>query len=682
MDRTKQILYCCSVLFSVMVTAEEQVAGAVPEPELILVRSHHHQHGATINASEGHVHGVDIEQRALLRPGDMLEFVPGMVVTQHSGSGKANQYFLRGFNLDHGTDFATSVDGMPVNMRSHGHGQGYSDLNFLIPELVEHIRYRKGNYQAKDGDFANAGAADFELKKQSPEQLQLTLGEYQYQRLLLKGSTALDSADWLNAIELQGYAGPWQGVDEQVEKVNFVSRYSAQQQDSTQQLTLMLYDNSWNAADQVPQRAIDQNLISRLGVIDPDSGGNSNRQSLSGHWQQQDWKASGYWIRSQLQLWSNFSYFLNDPQNGDQFEQNDERQLFGGEVSKEMQLKLGALEWSHQLGLQSRYDDIKQLGLSLSQNRIQREAVRMDQVQQHSWSLFHQQQLQLSANWQALLGLRYDWMSARVESLLTQENSGRASDGISSVKLGLRYQPDEAQQWDLSLGQGMHSNDARGATIKTDPVSGEAADAVPLWVRSEGAELGWRYLQSNNWQVSVALWTLKLDSELVYIGDAGGTEPNRASHRTGAELAWYYWINSDWTLDLELASSHSRYRNSTADEGRFIEGSLPAVASIAINYHNDSGLHANLRLRHFGNRTLDSENKERAPSSTVFNADLSYQWHQWDFGVELLNLTNRKVADMVYFYQSRLQNETLPADDRHFHPLEPRMLRFSVAYRF
>lgn len=680
MNRSQQMLSSVLVLCSALVTAQEQTSAT--EPELILVRGAQHQHGSTINASEGHVHGVDIEQRALLRPGDMLEFVPGMVVTQHSGSGKANQYFLRGFNLDHGTDFATSVDGMPVNMRSHGHGQGYSDLNFLIPELVEHIRYRKGNYQAQDGDFANAGAADFELKNQSPELLQLSLGQHQYQRLLVSGSTSYDSADWLNAVELQGYTGPWQGVDEQVKKVNLVSRYSTQQQDSAQQLTFMLYDNSWNAADQIPQRAIDQGLIDRLGVIDPSSGGNSNRQSISGHWQQQNFKASGYWIQSELQLWSNFSYFLNDPLKGDQFEQSDQRQLFGGELSQELQLKLGSLDWSHQFGLQSRYDDIDQLGLSLTENRIQHQAVRMDQVLQQSWSVFHQQQLQLNTDWQAQLGLRYDWMSGKVESLLSQENSGRASQGISSVKLGLRYQSDEAQHWDFSVGQGMHSNDARGTTITTDPVTGESANAVPLWVRSEGAELGWRYLQSKQWQISVAVWALQLDSELVYIGDAGGTEPNRASRRTGAELAWYYWISPAWTLDLELATSRSRYKSNSADEGRFIEGALPAVASIAINYHDDTGLHANLRLRHFGNRTLDSYNKQQAPSSTVLNADLSYQWQQWEFGAELLNLTNRKVADMVYFYPSRLQNEATAVEDRHFHPLEPRMLRLSIGYRF
>lgn len=680
MIKAKQTLGWSALIFSSLVAAEDPTSAT--DPELILVRGSQHQHGSAINASEGHVHAVDIEQRALLRPGDMLEFVPGMVVTQHSGSGKANQYFLRGFNLDHGTDFATSVDGMPVNMRSHGHGQGYSDLNFLIPELVEHIRYRKGNYQAQDGDFANAGAADFELKNQSPEQVQLSLGQHHYQRLLLSGSSAFESADWLNAVELQGYAGPWQGVDEQVKKMNLMSRYSAQQQYSSQQLTFMSYDNSWNAADQIPQRAIDQGLIDRLGLIDPSSGGDSSRRSISGHWQQQDINASGYWIQSELQLWSNFSYFLNDPIKGDQFEQSDKRQVFGGELSKEFSLKLATMDWNHQVGVQSRYDDIDQLGLSLTENRIAHQAVRLDQVQQQSWSVFHQQQLQLNTSVQALLGLRYDWMSAKVQSQLTPQNSGRASDGISSIKLGLRYQKDEAQQWDFSLGQGMHSNDARGATINIDPVSGEAADAVPLWVRSEGAELGWRYLQSDQWQISIAVWALRLDSELVYIGDAGGTEPNRASRRTGAELALYYWINPAWTLDLELASSHSRYKNNSADEGRFIEGALPAVASIALTYHNDTGLHANLRLRHFGNRTLDSFNQQQAPSSTVLNADLSYQWQQWEFGAELLNLTNRKVADMVYFYPSRLQNEATAVEDRHFHPLEPRMLRLSVGYRF
>jgi hypothetical protein len=673
---------CCWAIFcGSILSAEEAISAKEPDAELILVRGHQHQHGSQINASEGHVHGADIEHRALLRPGDILEFVPGMVVTQHSGSGKANQYFLRGFNLDHGTDFATFVDGMPVNMRSHGHGQGYSDLNFLIPELVEQIRYRKGNYQAEDGDFANAGAAYFELKNQSEELVQLSMGEHQYQRFLLSGSTAFASADWLNALEIQGYAGPWQGVDEQVEKLNFVSRYSAQQQDSTQQLTLMLYDNSWNAADQIPQRAVDQGIIDRFGVIDPTSGGYSARQSVSGHWQQQDWQLNGYWIRSELQLWSNFSYFLNDPVAGDQFEQNDRRQVFGGQLSKELQLTLGALDWTHQFGLQSRYDDIDQLGLSLTQNRVRLSEVRFDQVQQQSWSLFHQQQLQLSSDWQALMGLRYDWMAADVESALTVANSGEASDGISSVKFGLRYQPTAAQQWDFLLGQGMHSNDARGATISVDPLSAEPTQRVPLWVRSEGAELGWRYLQDTKWQVSIALWALQLDSELVYIGDAGGTEANNASRRMGAELTWYYWINQAWTLDLELASSHSRYRNSTEDSGRYIEGALPAVASIALNYQQ-AQWHANLRLRHFGNRTLDSTNTEQAPSSTVLNAELSYQWQQWQLGAELLNLTNRNVADMVYFYPSRLEQEATAVEDRHFHPLEPRMLRLSIAYLF
>ena len=668
------------MLCSTLLLAQEQHSS--PEPELILVRGVQHQHGSGVNASEGHVHGVDIEQRALLRPGDMLEFVPGMVVTQHSGSGKANQYFLRGFNLDHGTDFATSVDGMPVNMRSHGHGQGYSDLNFLIPELVDHIHYRKGNYQVRDGDFANAGAADFIVKTQSPELLQLSLGQHQFQRLLAGGSVSYDSADWLNALELQGYAGPWQGVDEQVRKVNLVSRYSKEQQDSALRLTLMLYDNSWNAADQIPQRAVEQGQIDRLGVIDPSSGGTSTRQSLSGHWQQQSFKASGYWIQTELQLWSNFSYFLNDPLKGDQFEQTDKRQVFGGELSQESKLQLGSLDWIHQFGLQTRYDDIDQLGLALTEKRIQHQAVRLDQVQQQSWSVFNQQQLQLSQNIQALLGLRYDWMSATVESLLEQQNSGQVSQGISSVKLGLRYQSNETQQWDVSIGQGMHSNDARGATISTDPVNGEPANPVPLWVRSEGAELGWRYLQPERWQISIAVWALQLDSELVYVGDAGGTEANRASRRTGAELAWYYWINPAWTLDLELATSRSRYKSLSQDEGRFIEGSLPGVASVSINYHDNTGVHANLRLRHFGRRTLDSFNRQRAPSSTVLNANLSYQWQQWELGAELLNLTNRKVADMVYFYPSRLQNEAEEIEDVHFHPLEPRMLRLSLGYRF
>ncbi|MDP5131718.1 MAG: TonB-dependent receptor [Paraglaciecola sp.] len=638
--------------------------------------------GHSSSASEGIIGNAEILDRPLLRTGEILEFIPGMVVTQHSGSGKSNQYFLRGFNLDHGTDFSNFVDGMPVNMRSHGHGQGYTDLNFIIPEIISQIDYQKGTYLANSGDFSAAGSARFGLQNTTPNEISLTLGENAYQRVLAKGSLNTAQGNLLLASELQGYDGPWQDISENTRKVNLLSRYSQRLENGQFALTVMAYDNSWNAADQVPQRAINDGLIGRFGSLDNTLGGDSSRYSLSGSWFNDNWQANAYIIRSELDLWSNFTYFLADPVNGDQFEQTDSRTIYGGEISRNWHRDIGSIAAEYVVGVQTRIDDIAEVGLYNTQARQRLNTVREDAVLQRSIGLFNQNTFALTEQWLLHIGARYDVMRARVDSN-EEANSGKSSEGIVSFKGGLSYQMSPNWQSYFNVGQGFHSNDARGTTATRVPQTDEAVEPVDFLVRSNGAELGIRYFDSVTFNASAALWYLDMDSELLYVGDAGTNEPSRASRRYGLEIAAYYWLNNSWSIDTELALTRSRFTEEATDEGEYIDGSLPMVFSMGLIYKADDVWQTSLRLRHFGKRTLDSFNEQRSASSTVLNGNLKYNLSNWRVSIDLLNILNSKASDIEYFYASRLNNEAAEGiEDRHIHPMEPRTVRISATYAF
>ena len=639
--------------------------------------------GHASSASEGVVGDAEISDRPLLRTGEVLEFIPGMVVTQHSGSGKANQYFLRGFNLDHGTDFSVSIDGMPINMRSHGHGQGYTDLSFIMPELISQISYRKGAYYADDGDFSTAGSARFSIQNQTPATITVSAGQNNYRRLLAKDSIIQGNGSLVLAGELQQYDGPWTDINENVKKINALTRFSEPLGTGRFSVTVMVYDNSWNAADQIPARTVSSGQIDRLGSVDTTVGGQSSRYSLSASWLSDGWQISAYAIDYKIDLWSNFTYFLTNPVAGDQFQQVDKRQILGGQLSHHWHHRVGQFAIEHVVGGQLRYDDIDEVGLYNTRARQRLSTVRSDQVKQGSVAVFGQSDIQLNADWTAHLGLRYDYMDAMVDSAQTTANSGDASDGIVSLKAGISYQFASNWQAYLNTGQGFHSNDVRGATAVADPVTLEAVAPVDLLVKSDGAELGLRFFDYTAFNASLALWYLKLDSELLYIGDAGTNEPNRGSKRYGVELAAYYWLGSNWSLDAELALTRSRFTGDVDEEGNQVDGSLPLVASMGLIYEADRPWQASLRLRHFGKRTLDSFNQQRSAATTVVNAAYQYKWQQWQLGVDLLNLLDSTDNDIDYFYTSRLPGEPVEGiEDRHSHPLEPRTLRLKLTYRF
>ncbi len=638
--------------------------------------------GEAISASEGSIGQAEIADRPLLRTGDLLEFVPGVIATQHSGSGKANQYFLRGFNLDHGTDFATFVDGMPINMRTHGHGHGWTDLNFMIPEAVEELTYRKGTYYADVGDFSSAGSARFHIAdKVEYGQLGLTVGEYGYARGVVVDSVPMGSATLLYAGELQAYDGPWRDIAEDVRKASGLLRYSAPLGNGRAHVMVMAYDNQWNSPDQIPQRAVDQGLISEFGSLDPSVGGEASRYSLSGGWTGPafggETSADVYVIDSSLNLWSNFTYFLDDPINGDQFQQVDERRLFGFNASQ--QWDSGRSRW--RIGAEGRFDDIDRVALLRTSARQRVGTVRDDAVEEGSLGIFVANEFRFNDQWRSYVGVRRDEYDFDVDSSLAV-NSGSARAGQTSYKASLAFKPGNALELYASAGTGFHSNDARGTTIRVDPGSGEPVDRVDPLVESTGAEIGSRLFFSDRVQATLALWTLRLDSELLFVGDAGTTEPSRPSKRDGIE-AGVYWFGSDtYTANMEASYTRSSFRDDDP-AGNSIPGSIPLVVSAGITGNYARGWMASAQLKHFGKYPLIEDRSVESDGSTIVNLRVGRQWRRIGLHLDVLNALDSDDHDVDYFYASRLQGEPLDGvEDLHYHVFPKRSVRLSMQVRF
>ncbi len=646
-------------------------------------------------ANQGYVTRAQLENRPLLRPGELLETVPGLIVTQHSGDGKANQYFLRGFNLDHGTDLATTVAGMPVNMRTHAHGQGYTDLNFVIPELVAGIAYKKGTYFAEEGDFSAAGAVRMDYVSVLPQGIaQLEIGQHDYRRALLADSPQLGPGTLLYGIEWLGENGPWV-LPEGMRKLNGMLRYSLPLGGGEQLgVTAMAYRNAWTSTDQVPQRAIDQGLISRFGYIDPSDGGSSSRLSLSADWlrpvESGQFQANAYIIRSRLRLFSNFTYALNNPERGDQFEQSENRWTAGVNASRTWYGMLAGRESETEFGTQIRYDRLNPVTLANTESRQVYQPVRSDTVNETSAALY----LRNTTAWlpwlRTVAGLRADQFWYGVSSS-DAANSGRGSDRQISPKLSVVLSPTARTEVFLNWGRGYHSNDVRGATTTIDPSTGEPAQKVSVLVPATGYEIGVRVAPSvPGLQLSASLWRLDIGSELVYSGDTGTTEPGRPSRRTGIELAAYYAPSDRLVVDADAALSRARYRDYDA-AGNYIPEAIQATASMGVSV-NAGRWSLGARARYFGPRALVEDNSVRSASSFLVNLRVGYRVaRNVRVFAEVLNVLGKRANDIDYYYASLLRGETSPVDasgtptginDRHIHPAEPRTLRAGLLWSF
>jgi outer membrane receptor protein involved in Fe transport len=665
-------------------------------------------------ASVGDVSHDEIASQPLLRPGAVLENVPGLIVTQHSGEGKANQYFLRAFNLDHGTDLATEVDAMPINMPTHAHGQGYTDLNFLIPELVSDLHFKKGPYYADEGDFATAGAVRMDLLNEVPNSATLGFGEDGYRRGLLLGSAGLATGSLLGALDVYHNDGPFDNPDD-YNRVNGLLRYHRGTAADFWTVTAMGYHGKWNSTDQVPQHAITAGLIGRFGTLAPTDGGETSRYSLSFNrirrTEDDQVQLSAYLIKYELDLYSTFTYYLVDPDNGDQMLQHDDRMVYGFQGCKTWFTNVAGINTSNLLGVQARFDDIKDVALY---HTFQRRIIGTDQdarVQESNGAVYFENTTQWLEKVRTVLGLREDVFDYDVKDRMLNAdgtcdinsdplgcNTGSKRANIFSPKLGITLGPWNRTEFFVTLAEGYHSNDARGVTR-----SGESPDTPPVTplTRAKSAEVGVATDVIPWWHSSLDVFLLKLDSELVFAGDAGTTEPSGSTTRSGIEWGNTFHINEWLRADLNAAFSRARFDHDVDPDdtgcgdaaagfgcvatpsiiGRYIPNSPTNVIDAGLTAQHPSGWFASIRARHFGESPLVEDNSARSPAYTTIDLQVGFQQpRKWLVAVDVFNLFDKKWDDIEYYYASRLQNEPAARPDFVVHPGVPLTVRAHFQY--
>jgi hypothetical protein len=666
-------------------------------------------------ASAGDISQAQIQNEPLLRPAAILENVPGLIVTQHSGEGKANQYFLRAFNLDHGTDLALEVDDMPVNMPTHAHGQGYSDFNFVIPELAADLHYKKGPYYADEGDFATAGTARVGLVNEVPTSLTVGFGEDGYRRGFLMGSTGLFDGTLLGAGEIYHNDGPFD-VPDDYNRLNGVLRYFRGDPLDYFTLTAMAYSGQWNSTDQVPLRAISEALIDRFGTLNPTDGGVSTRSSLSfsrvRRTDEDQVQVSAYLIRYKLDLWSTFTYYLRDPVNGDQMLQHDDRVVYGFKASESWFTSLFGAPTTNVIGAQARVDDIKDVGIFPTFERQIIGTTQNAGVLEANGALYAESSTQWLDHVQTTLGLREDQFDFDVkDKMLNPDGScninsdplgcvtGTKRASIFSPKLGLILGPWEKTTYFVNIGDGYHSNDARGVTRSGQ--NPEQSPVTPL-TRATSGEVGVATKVIPDLDTRLDIFELKLKSELVFDGDAGVTSPSGATTRNGIEWGNTYHINEWLSAELNTAFTRARFdRNSAPDDlgcaeaapsnpctvpiaivGRYVPNSPTNVTDAGLTAQRDSGWFGALRARHFGESPLVEDNSAKSPAYTTVDAQIGFRGAKWLAAIDVFNIANVKWNDIEYYYVSRLKNEASPVADYVVHPGVPRTVRAHYQYLF
>ena len=668
----------CAFATPVVLEADERDHGHLHIEEEIVVYGRAQRHiGTAATASEGAVGHADYHLSPLLRVGELVEAVPGMVATQHSGTGKANQYFLRGFNLDHGTDFSAHVDSVPVNMRTHGHGQGYLDLNFIIPEMVETAVYRKGVYHAEKGDFSSAGSVDFTYRTELPEPvLQVALGEHGYARGMSAGSAPLGKGVLTGAVDATRYDGPWR-LDENLQQHKFHLGYGHGFGTVEVRAALHGYDGQWNATDQVPRRAVRDGRLDRTGFVDPDLGGETRRFAATAQADAGSWRIGAWWLDYDFTLFSNFTYLLDDPARGDEFEQRDDRTVRGLWLHGDTSAWLAELPVSFRWGFEARLDDIDEVGLYGTEARMRTHVRRQDQVEETSFGAYGELELRLGARLRSVLGLRADYYDWDVAALRSEDDTA-GDDRLASPKLSVAYEVADGLEAYLSWGRGFHSNDVRVLRAAGGPAARAGSGAPDVLAASEGAEVGLRFEPDPSFNATLIGFWLELDSELVYVGDAGVTEPSDASVRKGLELT-AFWQAREW-LTLNAAYTAS---DAELDGGEEIPGAVERTFHAGAAALLGRGVVASLNARYLGEAPLVEDGSVRSDASWLMHAGIAWHYRRAEFALDLFNVLDSRDDDIAYYYASRLAGE--PADgvfDTHFHPLEPRTMRARFILNF
>ena len=659
--------------------------GAAQLPEIVVQERSDSMIGIADSSTQGTIGAQELEDRPISRPGEVLEAMPGVIVTQHSGDGKANQYFMRGFNLDHGTDLATDVNGVPINLPSNAHGEGYMDLNFLIPELIERIDYQKGPYFANVGNFGSAGSEDVEYFKTLPSGFAtIEYGSGNYERALLADLVKVGPGNVLFALEASKSDGPWV-VPENYTKYNGLFSYSSGDKNEGGSVTAMAYHATWDATNQTPQRAIDEGIIAQFGSLNPTDGGNTDRYTLEGEYHRADKdsasKIMAYSYYYNMNLWNDFTFFLDDPVHGDQFDQADSRWVQGVKGAQTWFGRLWNFPVENTVGFDLRNDIIHD-GLYHTEDREVIGTTRVDDVLETGLGMYVENKAEWLPWFRTVAGFREDVYRMQDSSDL-DANSGTVYATAQEPKLCLIFGPWAQTEFYINGGYGFHTNDARGANTTVDPNTGLPVNKADRLPQSQGAEIGVRTLAVPHLQSTLTFFMLDLDSELVFNGDSGTDEATGPSRRIGVEWGNYYTPTKWLTIDADYANSQAHYRDNPAG-GDNVPEAASTIISSAITLHDIYDFSTSLRLRYFGPRALTQNDSVESASTTLLYYSLGYKINQtWSIRGDIFNLLNTTAPDISYYYTSRLPGE--PAEgvnDYMVHYAEPFTVRLGLTMHF
>jgi hypothetical protein len=641
-------------------------AGSNTDTDIVVTARAEHRIGRDRAASAGAVSGDDIRARPLLRTNEVAEAVPGLLAVQHSGGGKAAQYYIRGFNLDHGTDFSIALDGVPMNLPTQAHAQGYLDLNGLIPETIDRIEYRKGPYDVRDGDFSLVAAAGMTTLDRARASVSLEAGSYGYRRLAGVGSVAFAGGDLLLAGELKANDGVW-ALPERLRHAGAFAKYTVATGLGTLRASLSSYDARWRPTEQVPVRAIGEELPDRFGTLDPFLRGRTSRRIATLSLEGERTELSAYAQRYVFDLLSNFTFFLDDPVRGDELQQTERRWTYGGRVRHHVplgpRLRITA-------GADMRTDRIGDLGFYQTE-RGRRIATRsLADVRETALAGYAEAQWQPVDRLTITGGARADHVRFRSVARAGTATDGKTDATIITPKAAIALTMAPGIAFYANYGQGFHSNDARAVVANTDP--------VPALVRGTGYEAGTR-IERGPVVLTIDHWWLRSAGELVFLGDSGTVEPRGPSRRRGWETTLYVRPLRWLSVDAIHATNHARFTDAPGADR--IPNALQSASSLGLTVSAGAWQGA-LRVRRIGPRPLVEDNSVRGPATTIANARIGRTLGNAEISIDLLNLLNARRADADYFYASRLPGEAPGGvEGVHSRAVEPRQARLGLKIR-
>ena len=627
---------------------------------------------------------IDIRMRDITNSQEVLRLVPGLFIGQHAGGGKAEQLFLRGFDIDHGTDVNIAVDGMPVNMVSHAHGQGYADLHFLIPELIEHVDFKKGPYYTEKGNMTTAGYVDFRTKNVLPaNMIKLEAGQFDTyravgmvnllsERMKQKEQYAFVASEYMYT---NGYFDNPQDFD----RMNIFGKYRGKiSTNNILSLSASTFSSKWSASGQIPERALHSGLIGFFGAIDPNEGGHTHRSNLNA--QLQTNLGNGDAIKNQLyytnydfELYSNFTFFLNNEIDGDQIKQKEKRDLFGYNSSYTHTSYAGNKIIISEAGIGLRIDKTMDSELSRTKDRdILLDPVKLGDIGEINSSVWLDETVRWNERFSINAGLRWDRFDMSYRDKLGNNKISKTDASIFSPKLNFYYQLNDKTQVYLTTGKGFHSNDTR-VVVQTG--------GTKILPAAYGADLGMVWKPTPVLLLQGAIWYLNLDQEFVYVGDEGVVEPSGKSRRLGVDLSARYQPVKCLFIDAD--ANYSNGRAIEEIKGKDFLPLAPVFTSIGgITYRSQKGLNAAIRYRYMGDRPANEDNSVVAKGYFVTDAVVGYERKKYEIGLSVQNLFDVRWKETQFDTESKLQNETSPVSEIHFTPGSPFFLKAHVSFYF